>query len=124
MISDRLAPAVPTPPTPFERYIVQGTVVDESGTPVDGAALEVGSAAIFTDSRGRFFHRLSSTRAVPVRVMLDEFLATGRFEVVTAPATATPRIERESTPIRIVVRRVPQTPPGPPPRTDDATPNE
>lgn len=121
---DVLSGPTRTVETKFERYIVQGTVVDESGTPVDGAALEVGSAAIFTDSRGRFFHRLSSTRAVPVRVMLDEFLATGRFEVVTAPATATPRIERESTPIRIVVRRVPQTPPGPPPRTDDATPNE
>jgi len=90
----------------FERYIVQGVVVDESGAPVDGAAIAIGGAAIFTDSRGRFFHRLSSARAAPLRVLVDDFLATGRFEVVTAPATATPRVERESQPVRIVVRRV------------------
>ena len=90
----------------FERYIVQGVVVDESGAPVDGAAIAIGGAAIFTDSRGRFFHRLSSTRAAPLRVLVDDFLVTGRFEVVTAPATATPRVERESQPVRIVVRRV------------------
>ena len=111
--------------TKFERYIVQGTVVDESGTPVDGAAIEIGRAPIFTDSRGRFFHRLSSDRAVPLRVLLGDFLTTGRFEVVSVPATATPRVERESTPIRIVVRRVPPLPPGPPPaQTDAAAPNE
>ena len=90
----------------FERYIVQGVVVDESGAPVDGAAIAIGGAAIFTDSRGRFFHRLSSARAAPLRVLVDDFLVTGRFEVVTAPATATPRVERESQPVRIVVRRV------------------
>ena len=77
-----------------------------SGAPVDGAALTIGGAAIFTDSRGRFFHRLSSARAVPLHVLLADFLATGRFEVVTAPATTTPRAEHESQPIRIVVRRV------------------
>jgi hypothetical protein len=90
----------------FERYIVQGTVVDESGTPVDGAAIEIGGTQVFTDSRGRFFRRLSGTRAVPLRVLPDDFLATGRFEVVSAPAAVTPRIERASTQIRIVVRRV------------------
>lgn len=90
----------------FQRYIVSGTVVDESGTPIDGAAIEVGGATVFTDSRGRFFHRLPGSRAVAVRVLLDDFLATGRFEVVAAPASVTPRIERENTPIRVVVRRL------------------
>jgi len=100
----------------FERYIVQGTVVDESGTPVDGAAIEVGNALVFTDSRGRFFHRVSSTRAIPLRVLLDDFIATGQFEVVEVPASATPGTERESIPVRIVVRRVPQG------RVDASTP--
>jgi len=90
----------------FERYIVEGSVVDESGTPIDGAAVQIGGSTVFTDSRGRFFVRLSGTRPVAVRVLLDEFLATGRFEVVAAPASATPRAERQSAPIRLVVRRV------------------
>ena len=90
----------------FERYIVEGTVVDESGTPVDGAAVDIGGTLVFADSRGRFFVRRSSSRPIPLRVVLDEFLATGRFEVVTVPAIATPQTERQSTPMRIIVRRV------------------
>ena len=90
----------------FERFIVEGAVVDESGTPVDGAAIEVGGALVFTDSRGRFFVRRPTSRDVSVRVVLDEFLATGRFEVVSVPASASPRTERQSAPMRIVVRRV------------------
>jgi hypothetical protein len=90
----------------FERYIVEGTVVDESGAPVDGAAVQVGRSTLFTDSRGRFFIRLSSTKAAPLRILVDEFLATGRFEVVSAPATVKPRLERESASVKLVVRRV------------------
>ena len=90
----------------FERFIIEGSVVDESGMPIDGAAVEIGGVLVFTDSRGRFFVRLPSRREVAVRVVLDEFLATGRFEVIAVPATAVPRTERQSTPMRIVVRRV------------------
>lgn len=91
----------------FERYIVEGTVVDESGVAVEGAAIDVGGSTVFTDSQGRFFVRRSSKRAAAVRVLVDEFLAAGQFEVVSTPATVTPRVERESTPVRIVVRRIP-----------------
>jgi hypothetical protein len=90
----------------FERFIVDGTVVDESGTAIDGAAVEIGGSLVFTDSRGRFFVRLSRNREVPVRVIPQEFLASGRYEVVSAPASAAPHTERQSAPIRIVVRRV------------------
>jgi len=91
----------------FERYIVEGTVVDESGVAVEGAAIDVGGSTVFTDSQGRFFVRRSSKRAAAVRVLVDEFLAAGQFEVVSTPAMVTPRVERESTPVRIVVRRIP-----------------
>jgi hypothetical protein len=91
----------------FERYLVEGTVVDEAGLPVDGAAISVGGSTLFTDSRGRFFVRLSNSRAVPMRVLFDEFIATGRFEVVSVPELATPSTERKSTPVRVVLRRVP-----------------
>lgn len=89
----------------FERYIVEGRVVDESGFPVEGAALAIGETAVFSDSRGRFFVRFSSSRPVAVRVLLDEFLASGQYEVVSTPPSATPRPERESTPLQVVVRR-------------------
>ena len=87
--------------------VVQGTVVDESGVMVDGAAVDVGGSTVFTDSRGRFFVRRSSRRVTALTVLVDEFLATGRFEVVSSPAAVTPQLERESVPVRIVVRRVP-----------------
>ena len=90
----------------FERYLVEGRVVDDAGRPLDGAAVEIGTDLVFTDSQGRFFVRLSSPRPVPVRIVLDEFLAPGRYEVVSSPSTATPRPERESTPLRIVLRHV------------------
>jgi len=91
----------------FERYIAEGTVVDEAGVAVEGAAIDLGGSTVFTDSRGRFFVRRSSKRTVALRVLVDEFLAPGQFEVVSAPELVTPRVERESTPVRIVVRRVP-----------------
>ena len=109
----------------FERYIIEGTVVDESGTPVDGAAVDIGGTLVFADSRGRFFVRRSSSRPTPVRVVLGEFLTTGRFEVVTVPATVTPRTERQSIPMRIIVRRVlPDRIEGPVSPAERPSPNE
>ena len=40
------------------RYVVRGTVRDESGNPVEGAAIEIGGEVVFTNSTGQFFHRL------------------------------------------------------------------
>ena len=87
--------------------------------------MEIGGAAVFTDSRGHFFHRLSGRRPVPMRILLDDFLTPGQFAVVSAPTTATPRMERESTPIRVVVRRVPPSRPDPAPTSADRlSPND
>jgi hypothetical protein len=97
-------------------------VVDDDGRPVEGAALEIGGAAVFTDSHGRFFHRLSGTRAVALRILLDDFLVPGPFAVVSAPTMVTPRLERESTPIRVVVRRAQPNRPEPAPASPDRQP--
>jgi hypothetical protein len=91
----------------FERFIVEGTVVDDSGAPVDGAAIAIGNTTVFSDSRGRFFLRLSSSRVVPVRVAVEEFIADGQYEMVSAPSSAMPKRESDSAPIRVVVRRLP-----------------
>lgn len=87
-------------------YLVSGRVVDDTGAPVDGAALEIGGEVIYTDSQGRFFVRRPSTRPVPLTVIVSDFLTPGTFEVVEAPATVTPTREDRKDPVRIVVRRV------------------
>ncbi len=94
--------------TKISDYVVLGRVEDEAGNPIDGASLEIGTDAVYTDSRGRFFVRKPGTRSVPLRVVLDDFLAPGNFEVVRAPATVTPEREGTATPVVIVVKRVPQ----------------
>lgn len=89
----------------FERFIVEGRVVDEESRPVDGAAIAVGDEILFTDSHGRFFVRLASSKPLPLRVLPDEFLTPGQFDVVSAPSSAAPRREHQSSPVRIVVKR-------------------
>ncbi len=70
-------------------YIITGRVVDETGTGVDGAAVEIGGEVVYSDSRGHFFLRRSTPDRLPVRVLLDDFLTPGSFEVVRAATSAT-----------------------------------
>jgi hypothetical protein len=90
----------------FDSYLVRGSVVDEAGDPVAGAAVEVDGTLAFTDSQGRFFIRAGRRRAVPFRVVTEEFLGRGRFEVVSAPETVTPEIDERARAVRVVVRLV------------------
>jgi hypothetical protein len=90
----------------FDRYLVHGRVVDDSGSAIEGAAIEIGGEVIFTDSQGRFFQRRSLARALTLRVLPEDFLVHGRFEVVSAPAQVTPQREERSVPLVIVLRRL------------------
>jgi hypothetical protein len=90
----------------FERFIVRGRVVDESGQPIDGAALEIGGDMVYTDSQGRFFRRCGSEKSLPLRVVLDDFLVPGAFAVATAPTTLSPAVEGRATEQIIVLRRL------------------
>jgi hypothetical protein len=94
----------------FERFVVQGDVVDEEGHAVEGAAIEVGSDLVFTDSRGRVFQRVGASRALALRVSPEDFTLAGAWEVVEAPASVVPAVEARAPRQRIVVRRV-RTPP-------------
>ena len=87
--------------------LVEGSVVDDAGRPVEGAALEIGGEVVYTNSRGAFFLRRASTSPVALRVVLTDFLVPGTFEVVSAPATVTPGREGRTERVTIVVRRVP-----------------
>ena len=70
------------------QYVVRGTVRDETGNPVEGAAIEIGGEVVFSNSTGQFFHRLGRPGRSTVRVLTAEFLLPGQWEVVSAPADA------------------------------------
>jgi len=90
----------------FERYLVTGRVLDAEGQPVEGASLEIGTERVYTDSRGRFFLRHGGAKTVPLRVVLDDFLMPGDFEVLDAPAEVTAVREGSARDVTIVLRRL------------------
>jgi hypothetical protein len=90
----------------FDRYLIAGRVVDEDGQPVEGASLEVGDERVYTDSRGQFFLRQRVARTLPFRVVLDDFLLPGEFEVREAPSEVIPAREGSARTVTIVLRRV------------------
>ncbi len=87
-------------------YLAAGRVVDTTGAPVEGAAVDVGGDVVYTDSRGRFFVRRPSRTPVGLRVVLDDFLGPGRWEVVDAPERLVPASDDRSVPAIIVLRRL------------------
>jgi hypothetical protein len=89
------------------RYIIRGTVQDESGAPVEGAAIALGSTMVFTDSRGEFLLRTRRPERYTVAVDLGEFLLPGSWEVVRAPEQVTAAPEARATMVHIVLRRTP-----------------
>ncbi|HET9251319.1 MAG TPA: hypothetical protein VFP58_04310, partial [Candidatus Eisenbacteria bacterium] len=91
-------------------FVIRGTVTDEEGAPVKGAALRIGEEIVFTDSRGSFFVRMKKERPYAVQVLVDEFLVSGRFEVVNAPDQAVAGPEDAPGEITVVVRRIPGSP--------------
>jgi hypothetical protein len=74
------------------KYLVQGTVRDDQGLPVEGAALRIGRDLAYTDSAGHFLVRFSRHGPFPLRVVPEEFLASVVYEVVSAPS----EVEAES----------------------------
>ncbi len=85
------------------RYVVRGTVRDENGNPVEGAAIEIGSDVVFTNSTGQFFHRRGRPGRSPVKVLTAEFLLPGQWEVLSAPTDAVAGSETASG-IEIILR--------------------
>jgi hypothetical protein len=94
-------------------FIITGRVVDEAGVGVEGAAVEIGREVVYTDSRGHFFLRRSARDTLTVKVLLDDFLAPGAYEVVRAPDTATAMRDSRAgaaPAVTIVLRRVTHRP--------------
>jgi len=97
------------------RYVVRGVVRDESGAPVEGAAIALGGEMAFTNSRGEFFLRARRPQRMEVRVSLDEFLLPGHWAVVEAPAEFSAEPEDRARGMEIILRRAQSAPPAPAP---------
>ncbi len=89
------------------KYLVQGTVKDDQGMPVEGAALHIGKAVAYTDSSGRFMVRFSKRGPFPLSLAPEEFITNGVYEVVSSPAQVSAESEDRVTDVEITVRRVP-----------------
>ncbi len=89
------------------KYLVQGVLKDDQGTPVEGAALHIGKEVVYTDSSGRFMARFSKRGQFALSVAPEEFITNGVFEVVSAPSEVRAETEDTVTDVQVVVRRVP-----------------
>ncbi|HET9406916.1 MAG TPA: hypothetical protein VFO39_06725 [Candidatus Sulfotelmatobacter sp.] len=90
----------------FPKYVIAGVVHDADGNPVEGATIHIGNQIVYTDETGEFLLRVRKKTDQPVQVAVDEFVAAGTFEVVSAPPSAKPAIEDEAQKVEIVVKRI------------------
>ncbi len=86
------------------RYLVRGSVEDELGHPIEGAALALDGEVVYTNSGGQFFLRARHPQRYSLKLLIGEFLLPGEWEVVSAPEQVTAAKEAEATPVRIVLR--------------------
>lgn len=89
------------------RFVVEGTVKDDHGSPVEGAALHIGKDVVYTDSTGAFSARMRKHGPFPLSVAPDEFITNGVFETVSAPSTVRAETDDAAANVEIVIRRVP-----------------
>jgi hypothetical protein len=95
------------------RYIVRGVVRDETGAPVEGAAVDLSGQMAFTNSRGEFFVRIRRPQRYALTIPLDEFLLPGHWTVVTAPTDVIAERENQARAVEVILRRASQVPPAP-----------
>lgn len=87
------------------RDIVHGSVVDNEGRPVAGAALMIDRLLVYTDDHGLFFVREHKPHVHSLKVMTNEFLNGETYAVVSAPESVRSNSENNAPGIVIVVER-------------------
>ena len=87
------------------RYVVRGSVRDEQGNPVEGAAVELNGEVVFTNSLGQFLLRAKHPQQYAVKVLVGEFLLPGQWEVASAAERVTAMDERRAVPLVIILRQ-------------------
>jgi Protein of unknown function (DUF1416) len=75
------------------KFVITGTVVDDHGQPVEGAAIQLaGRAVVYSDSQGKFCARVKQNKAIVLSVLVNEFAAPGHWAVTTCPVDVQPGI--------------------------------
>jgi hypothetical protein len=76
------------------KYLIRGFVQDDHGVPIEGACVEIGKAIACTNEQGEFTQRETKPRSATFRVVPEDFLMPGRWEVVGGiPATVTAALD-------------------------------
>ncbi len=83
-------------------YLIEGKCEQTDGTKVEGCVLEIGPKhdVVISDSNGRFECRQKKNQASAILVKTEDFLAQGRYMLISAPTTAKP-----GEPVVIIVAR-------------------
>jgi hypothetical protein len=90
----------------FPKYVVEGMVRDNDGSPLEGVAIHIGQELAYTDDTGHFQVRFRRRNPLSLRVATEEFLIPGSFEIVQAPSSVQPDPEDHPNEVVIVIRRV------------------
>jgi hypothetical protein len=72
------------------KFLIQGKCFLPDGSPVEGCAIRIGKEIVYSNRTGMFDVRARNIKAVEITVPVGDFTAPGTFEVISAPATATP----------------------------------
>lgn len=86
--------------------LLRGSVVDGNGRPVAGAALLIDKLLVYTDEEGIFFVRERKPHQHELKVLTDQFLDGGSWEVVSAPGAVRSAEEGTLPDTTIVVQRL------------------
>jgi hypothetical protein len=86
--------------------LFRGVVVDAEGRPISGAALMIDKMLVYSNEEGVFFIRERKPHSHELKVLPDQFLDGGPYEVVSAPTTITSAEEGTLPDTTIVVERM------------------
>ena len=95
------------------RFVLRGRVLDETGRPVEGAAISLNNELAFTNAEGQFLIRVNRLDDYRVQVRGEEFLLPGEWEVLSAPATIRAEREDRAQSADIILRRADGPPTAP-----------
>ena len=100
---DAVGPAATSSPA-FSKYIVQGSVVDETGKGVWGIAVSIGGELVISDEDGAFFLHVKNARPLSLIVDPHSSLQPKPWHLETSPPTVQGWAENTpAEPIRLVV---------------------
>jgi hypothetical protein len=88
------------------KYVITGKVVDIDGNPIAGAALQIGTDLVFTNSDGEFVLRTRKKQTLLLHVSMRDFLTNDFYEVVTAPSEVQSEVEDKAQPVTVTLRKI------------------